>query len=37
MYYYASVIHNYFYEMLYLPLNEVYHRKLKCEAIRVSI
>ena len=37
MYYYASAIHNYFYEMLYLLLNEVYHRKLKCGAIRSGI
>ena len=37
MYYYASTIHNYFYEMLYLLLNEVYHKKLKRGAIRSSI
>ena len=37
MYYYASTIHNYFYEMLYLLLNEVYHRKLKCGAVRSGI
>lgn len=37
MYYYASAIHNNFYEMLYLLLNEVYHRKLKCGAVRSGI
>lgn len=37
MYYYASAIHNYFYEILYLLLNEVYHRKLKCGAVRSGI
>ena len=37
MYYYASVIHNCFYETLYLLLNEVYHRKLKCGAVRSGI
>ena len=37
MYYYASVIHNCFYEMLYFLLNEVYHRELKCGAVRTGI